>query len=65
MRLIKFCKDRTVLVECEQCKSIFKSSFVLMERDGFYSVEIDYKYCPYCSKLLKYNREEMKNEKQR
>ena len=58
MKLIKFCKDREVLVECEECKSTFKSPFVLMEREDFYSVEIDYKYCPYCNKPLDCNREE-------
>lgn len=62
MKLIEFYKDE-VLVECEECKSTFKSPFKLIELDEFYYiVKIDYKYCPYCNKLLNCNKGEIKNE---
>ena len=55
MKIIEFYKDE-VLVECEECKNTFKTLFKLIKRDDFYNVEIDYKYCPYCSKSLDCNK---------
>lgn len=61
MKLIEFCKDREVLVECEQCKSTFKSPFKLIKlynfhKDDVYKVEVYYKYCPYCNSSLNCNK---------